>query len=75
MRSGPAVVPSYPLPAAVVTPAAVGTLRALAGVLVGGAAVMVVLAAALIVSGGIRSRSVPPARRCSRSDSRARRQR
>jgi len=52
MRSGPAVAPSYPSPAAVVTPAAAGTLRALAGLLVGGAAVTVVLAAALLVSGG-----------------------
>lgn len=52
MRSGPAVAPSYPSPAAAVTPAAAGTLRAFAGLLVGGAAVTVVLAAALIVSGG-----------------------
>jgi len=35
-----------------VTPAAAGVLRALAGLLVGGAAVLLVLAAALLVSGG-----------------------
>jgi hypothetical protein len=40
------------LPAAAVTPAAAGALRALAGLLAGGAAVAVVLAVALLVSGG-----------------------
>jgi hypothetical protein len=40
------------LPAAAVTPAAVGALRALAGLLVGGTVVLVVLAVALLVSGG-----------------------
>ncbi len=51
MRSGRTVAPSYPSPAAVVTPAAAGTLAALAGLLVGGVAVAFVLAAALLVSG------------------------
>src|SRR4051812_15870650 len=51
-RSRPAVAPSYPLPAAVVTPAAAGALRAVAGLLIGGVAVVVVLGAALLVSGG-----------------------
>src|SRR4051794_36350478 len=51
MRSGPTVAPSYPSPAAVVTPAAAGILAAPAGLLAGGAAVAFVLAAALLVSG------------------------
>ena len=48
--SRPAVAPSYPSPAAVVTPAAAGALRALAGLLAGGIAVFVALGAALLVS-------------------------